>query len=136
MYTRCTHGRCTRLCVYRTVPLEVATGTKFSRRVHTGRSTAVLYHCEIANSATWLLYRSASIALLYVKLCLGDTAQKCNTCRVLETQSRRIFCFTIVQYVLRTEISGYSRTKFSTAVTQLSGRQESRGQEGASTAQQ
>ena len=34
-------------------------------------SHPILYHCKTFNSANWVLYISASIALLYVELCLG-----------------------------------------------------------------
>ena len=34
----------------------------------------VLYHCKIENSETLLLYVSASIALLYVELCIGGNS--------------------------------------------------------------
>jgi hypothetical protein len=38
--------------------------------VHTPLEIAkILYYCEIEKFATWILYISASIALLYVELC-------------------------------------------------------------------
>ena len=58
-------GECGHLLIIQ----KILSNSPFGRTTQTVVAFDLLYHCAIANSATSVLYISASIALLYVEVC-------------------------------------------------------------------